>query len=155
MASLEKCHNCFLFIWQLFYTSGMPDHLPAISLQEDSHTGTHSNLYIISLIKQDVDRNKRKNVWICSTKCKPPDSWQGDITNVQNVEDFRLKTNLNAVVNGGIPCWYEPGLDFWSRKLMVLSLLDIFSTIRKQTFIFSLEKVWRSALLLIFRNKFF
>lgn len=60
MASLEKCHNCFLFIWQLFYTSGMPDHLPAISLQEDSHTGTHSNLYIISLIKQDVDRNKRK-----------------------------------------------------------------------------------------------
>lgn len=38
----------------------MPDHLPAISLQEDSHTGTHSNLYIISLIKQDVDRNKRK-----------------------------------------------------------------------------------------------
>lgn len=35
-------------------------HLPAISLQEDSHTGTHSNLYIISLIKQDVDRNKRK-----------------------------------------------------------------------------------------------
>lgn len=38
----------------------MPDHLPAISLQEDSHTGTHSNLYIISLIKQDVDRNKGK-----------------------------------------------------------------------------------------------
>lgn len=38
----------------------MPDHLPVISLQEDSHTGTHSNLYIISLIKQDVDRNKRK-----------------------------------------------------------------------------------------------
>lgn len=38
----------------------MPGHLPAISLQEDSHTGTHSSLYIISLIKQDVDRNKRK-----------------------------------------------------------------------------------------------
>lgn len=35
-------------------------HLPAISLQEDSHTGTHRDLYIISLIKQDVDRNKRK-----------------------------------------------------------------------------------------------
>lgn len=38
----------------------MPGHLPTIFLQEDSHTCTHSNLYIISLIKQDVDRNKRK-----------------------------------------------------------------------------------------------
>lgn len=66
---------------------------------------------------------------------KPQDSWHVNITNVQTMEDFSLKTNLTAVVNDGIPCWYELGLDFWSTKLMILSLLGIFSAIRKQTFI--------------------